>query len=81
MRTEPAGKQSVAVSILQHITGMHTGGDKRTEHNTAPDIQVGLRVADNNRFTSRTAGGMQTDNILHRYGKQSVGIGVAQIGF
>ncbi len=79
MGTQAAGKQAVAVGVVDDVTLVGAGRNKRARHQLGPDVDILLGIADHGRFAGRAAGGMDADDLLHRRGKQAIGVGIAHI--
>src|SRR3990172_8542851 len=79
MKAQPAGEQTVAISIVSDIVG----GDPRTgngaRHHLSPQLQVLMSVTAHRGFSGSPAGGMYPDDILKRDGIGTKGIDIAQV--
>ena len=80
MRPQPAGEQAVAVGVLDDVPLMQPAGGEAAQHDVGPDLDVLLRVGDDDGFAGRAAGGVQAHDLLHRAGEQAERIGVPQVG-
>ena len=81
MGTKAAGKQPVTKGHLHNILGRHAEPGHHAGDAFAPHIQVIPGVAHHNALARGARGCVQTHHILHRHGKQPVGVVIAQILF
>ena len=81
MCSKSAGKKTVTVGVVDDITLVDPGGDKGAGHQLGPDVDVFPGIADHGWFAGSAGGCMNPDDILHRRGKQAVGVAVSHILF
>ena len=78
---ETAGEQSVSIGVLNNVAAVDSPHRKCAHHAADPHINILFGVADNDRFSGRSAGGVQPDHLFHIQGKKTERIGVPQILF
>jgi hypothetical protein len=79
VRAQAAGEQPVAVRHVHDVSGSSTRGADRAGHQPGPRLDIARGVTDDGRFSRRTAGGVHTDDLGSRYGKQAERIAFPQI--
>ena len=80
MCAQSTGEQPISISVLNDITLVQAARCKTARHDVRPDVDVLFGVGDDNRLAGSARRGMQAHDLLHGAGKQTEGIGVAQIG-
>ena len=60
---------------------MQSAGGEGARHDLGPDRDVLAGVGDDDGFAGGAGGGVQAHDVAHGAGEESVGVGVAQIGF
>jgi len=79
MQTQPARKQPVSVSNLDHITGDSPGAAESARDHFRPQVDIFLRITDDDGITGRAAGHVQFPDILERLGEKFKRIVLPQI--
>ncbi len=80
MRAEPAGKQAVAIGIVDNVARPRPAGAKRSRNQVGPIVDVLRGVADNRWLAGGARRGMDAHHLGLRHGKQAKRIVVAQVG-
>ena len=78
---QTACEQTVSIGYLDDIVGGHSHGFHTADENFFPDFEVFFGIAHNNRLAGGSAGGVNAHDFIHRAGKQTKRIGVAQVFF
>ena len=79
MSAESAGKQPVTVCHVHDIGPGSTAGADGAGTYLGPGLNVLFRVADDGGLTGRAAGGMDTNDVVHRHGKHAKRVVLAEI--
>ena len=80
VQARTAGKQAVTVADMDHVVFGASRCHKGARAAFVPQVNVVLGVERNNTAARRAAGGLNADIVPERTGKQTVRVGVAQIG-
>ena len=80
VRAKTAREEAVTITYLNDIVFRRTAADEGAGHGFSPDVDILFRIADDSRLAGRSAGGMDTDDVLLRDGEEAEGIVVAKIG-
>ena len=76
---EPAGEEAIAIGIVDDHAGAAAGRADRARHHLRPGVDIGLRVADDDRLARRAGGGVYAHQLLARHGEHVEGIVVAKV--
>ncbi|MGY4446225.1 hypothetical protein ACVWZR_000885 [Bradyrhizobium sp. i1.3.1] len=79
VHTQSAGKQAVAIGVVDDHAGAAAGGADRACHHLRPGVDVALRIAHHDRLSRGAGGGMHAHQLFARHGEHVEGIIVAQI--
>ena len=79
MKAERARKQAVAKGNLRDVVGRDADGRAESGDTVAPHVEVGLRKADDRRFTRRSRRGVNPDDLALRHAEHPERIGLPQI--
>ncbi len=79
MGPQAAGKQAVAVGIMDDVTPMGAGRHKGAGHQVGPGADILLGVAHHGRLAGGAARCVNPDDLFQRRSKQAIGVGVAHI--
>src|SRR5262249_40030701 len=77
----PAGEQSVAVGIVEHVAGLAAHAGDRSRHQIRPQLEIASSIADNSGLAGRSRGGVQPQYVFARHCEQAEGKIVAQLRF
>ena len=78
VRTQPPGKQPVAVGNVHDVPRPAARGANRPRHDRRPDIDIAAGIADDSRLSGGPRRGMNANDLLARYGEHPERIMIAQ---
>ena len=81
MQAQRAREQPITKGNLRNIALARAGGRHQPGDALAPHVEIFPRVSRDNGLARGAGRRVNAHNVLHRHGKQAVGIMVAQIGF
>jgi hypothetical protein len=78
VQPKSAGEKSITVGILQNVSGTDSVTSQCPFDSFCPNGEIPLCVSDDNRLACRATGSMHPNDLIHRDGKETEGIGITQ---
>ena len=81
MDTQPAGKQTVTIRVVNPVLVGNSRHAQRPRHDLRPNVEVRSRVTGDGRFAGRARGTVNAGDLVPRHGKQAKRIVISQVAF